>query len=61
MVEAARLAEFTAVGVEPDPASVAWAKEHYPANTYVVTTLETFASGNDLAEPFDVVYCSEVI
>ena len=54
MVEAARQAGFEAVGVEPDPASVSWAKEHFPANRFVVATIEQFADGAD--EAFDAVY-----
>jgi SAM-dependent methyltransferase len=61
MVEAARRAGFEAVGVEPDPASVAWAKEHFPANRFVVATLEQFADGAHGAEQFEAVYSSEVI
>ncbi len=61
MVEAARQAGFEAVGVEPDPASIAWAKEHFPANRFVVATLEQFADTARGAEMFDAVYCSEVI
>jgi SAM-dependent methyltransferase len=60
MVEAARLAGFEAVGVEPDPASVAWAQEHFPANKFVVATLEQFAEARD-GGMFDAVYTSEVI
>lgn len=60
MVEAARLAGFEAAGVEPDPASVAWAREHFPANRYFVATLEQFAERNS-GETFDALYCSEVI
>lgn len=60
MVEAARLAGFEAVGVEPDAPSVAWAREHFPANRYVVAALEQFAASSP-DERFDAVYCSEVI
>lgn len=60
MVEAARLAGFAAVGVEPDEPSVAWAREHFPANTYFVATLEQFADAHP-NEQFDALYTSEVI
>ena len=60
MVEAARLAGFDAHGVEPDPASVQWARQHFPANAFVVATLEEFVAGG-AQSPFDLVYCSEVI
>ena len=60
MVEAARLAGFEATGVEPDEPSVTWAREHFPANTYVVATLEQFADANPDAR-FDALYTSEVI
>ena len=60
MGEAARLAGFRAVGVEPDEPSVAWARQHFPANPYFVATLEDFADSRR-TDPFDAVYCSEVI
>jgi 2-polyprenyl-3-methyl-5-hydroxy-6-metoxy-1,4-benzoquinol methylase len=58
MVEAAREAGFAAWGVEPDGAAVAYARRHYPANTYIHGTLEEADLGG---HQFDAVYCSEVI
>lgn len=60
MVEAARRAGFDAHGVEPDPASVDWARQHFPANAFSVATLEEYVTGG-AQRPFDLVYCSEVI
>ncbi len=58
MAEAAREAGFEAFGVEPDPVSVAFAREHYPGCRFFSGTLEDA----DLGGPtFDAVYCSEVI
>jgi 2-polyprenyl-3-methyl-5-hydroxy-6-metoxy-1,4-benzoquinol methylase len=58
MVEAAREAGFDATGLEPDGAAIAWAKRHYPANTYVHGLLGAVALPD---QGFDAVYCSEVI
>lgn len=60
MVEAAREKGFEAVGVELDGTSVAYAREHYPENTFFRGTVEDYAreAGGTV---FDVVYCSEVI
>lgn len=57
-VEAAREAGFAAFGVEPDPVSVAYARQHYPQATYVTGLIEEADFGG---RRFDVVYCSEVI
>ena len=58
MAEAARQAGFTAVGIEPDAVSVAYAHQHYPGITMLQGLLEDVG-----IEPrsFDVAYCSEVI
>lgn len=58
MAEAARQAGFTATGIEPDPVSVAYAREHYPAITMLHGLLEDSAIA---PQSFDVAYCSEVI
>ncbi len=58
VVEAAREQGFEAVGIDPDPMSIAWAREHYPKNEYFVGFMETCDTGGRL---FDAVYCSEVI
>jgi len=58
MAEAAREAGFVAVGIEPDPASVAYARAHYPGVTFVQGLLEDADLGG---RRFDVAYCSEVI
>ncbi len=59
MTEAAREAGFAATGVELDGAAVAYAQQHYPANEYYHGSIEAFRDAE--AEPFDAVYCSEVI
>ncbi len=56
VAEAARQAGFKASGVDPDPVSIAYAREHYPGIEFHQGSLEDFAS-----QPFDLVYCSEVI
>ena len=58
MVEAMRERGFEGHGIDPDPVSIAWAREHYPANDFHIAAAEHFALEG---EPFDVVYCSEVI
>jgi len=60
LVEAAREAGFAATGIELDPASVAYARQHYPDNTFVQGTVEDFVRRNPDTW-FDAVYCSEVI
>ena len=57
MVEAAREKGFEGVGVELDGTSVAYAREHYPENTFFRGTVEDYAreAGGTL---FDAVYCS---
>ena len=58
VVEAAGEQGFDGYGIDPDPHSIAYAREHYPRGTYFEATMETF----DAAETgFDAVYCSEVI
>ncbi len=59
MVEAARQAGFQAQGLDPDPASIRWAQDRFPENQFQIGTLEDIAAAG--AEPFDAVYCSEVI
>ena len=59
MVEAARAAGFAASGIDPDGVAVAWARAHYPHNTFAAATLEQFIA--TAGEPFDAVYCAEVI
>ena len=58
MAKAAQDAGFSVCGVEPDPVSVAYAREHYPGITFLKGLLED----SDLkSQSFDVIYCSEVI
>ena len=57
MAEAMRERGFESHGIDPDPVSIAWAREHYPGNCFHVASVERFTSG----ELFNVVYCSEVI
>ncbi|MFP6756410.1 MAG: methyltransferase domain-containing protein [Alphaproteobacteria bacterium] len=56
-VEAAREYGFEAFGIELDPVSLAYAQSHFPTNHYFHGRIEDYPSKN----PFDVVYCSEVI
>ena len=58
MVEAARELGFEATGIDLDPVSVAYAREHFPLNSFFHGPAEGFAPGETL---FDAVYCSEVI
>ena len=60
MVEAAREKGFESVGVEVDATSVAYAREHYPSNTFFHGSVEDYAREAEGAG-FDAVYCSEVI
>ena len=57
MVEAARERGFEAHGVDLDPVSIAWAKDHYPGGEFFAGRIEDYQTG----APFDAVYCSEVI
>jgi SAM-dependent methyltransferase len=58
MAEAAREMGFDAVGIEPDPASVAYARKSYPGIAVIQGLLEDVDLGG---RQFDVAYCSEVI
>ncbi|MFQ5958751.1 MAG: class I SAM-dependent methyltransferase [Alphaproteobacteria bacterium] len=58
VVEAARKQGFDAYGIDPDPVSIAYAREHYPRNTYFTGMMEAYDPGG---LRFDAVYCSEVI
>jgi SAM-dependent methyltransferase len=57
MVEAARERGFDAHGIELDPVSVRYAREHYPKNGYFEGRIEDYAPD----APFDLIYSSEVI
>lgn len=59
MTEAAREQGFEAYGLDPDAASVAWARERWPENRYHVGRLEDGAAPAGLR--FDAAYCSEVL
>jgi 2-polyprenyl-3-methyl-5-hydroxy-6-metoxy-1,4-benzoquinol methylase len=58
MVEAARELGFTALGVEPDGPAIAFARQTFPHNSFCHGLFETSDLG---PEPFDAIYCSEVI
>lgn len=58
MVEAMRELGYTATGVEPDQPGVAYARAHFPQNTFHNGLLSEVASKLDR---YDVIYCSEVI
>lgn len=63
MTKAALAAGFITWGIDPDADAVAHAEAHYPGATYRVGGLAEFAA-DFLArseEPFDAVYCSEVL
>jgi len=62
MVEAARQVGFEAAGMDLDPVSIAYAREHYGKNTYFQGTIEALAAVEaEAGRAFDVIYCSEVI
>ena len=58
MVEAAREAGFEATGLDLDPVSLDYARRRFPGSTFMHSTVEALQAE---AEPFDAVYCSEVI
>ena len=58
LTQAAHECGFAAYGLDIDPVLVAYAREHYPSNTFFVGSLEAFDPGR---LRFDAVYCSEVI
>ncbi|MGE0259766.1 MAG: class I SAM-dependent methyltransferase [Alphaproteobacteria bacterium] len=59
MVEAAREAGFAATGIDLEPPAIGYAREHFPQSAYFCGTIEEFSATSP--DPFDVVYCSEVI
>ena len=59
--KAASDAGFEAWGVEPNPASVAYAREHYPEIDMFQGFMDQFLKTPEGARPFDAVYCSEVL
>lgn len=61
-VEAARRWGFEAYGIELDPASVAYARAHFPGCRFLEGTIEdAVASGAVARTSIDAAYCSEVI
>ncbi|PPR79754.1 MAG: Ubiquinone biosynthesis O-methyltransferase [Alphaproteobacteria bacterium MarineAlpha2_Bin1] len=60
MVEAARLRGHKATGIEIDPYSIKYAREHYAKNTFFEGDLESYYKNNP-QKKFDIIYCSEVI
>jgi 2-polyprenyl-3-methyl-5-hydroxy-6-metoxy-1,4-benzoquinol methylase len=58
MVEAARLAGFRGVGIDPDRNAVSYAEAHFPENEFLHGLLEDDILGG---RQFDAIYCSEVI
>ena len=58
VVEAASEQGFDAYGIDRDPVSIAYARDHFPGNTYVVGSIEGFDPGE---MRFDALYCSDVI
>ena len=64
IVEAACAQGFDAYGIDPDPQSIAYARDHYPRGSYFEGTMETFdlaETGHAAETGFNAVYCSEVI
>jgi 2-polyprenyl-3-methyl-5-hydroxy-6-metoxy-1,4-benzoquinol methylase len=63
MVQAAIEKGFEAYGLDPDPVSIAFAREHYPNGRFTHAFAESYRDHNGL-DPnmrFDAIYCSEVI
>jgi 2-polyprenyl-3-methyl-5-hydroxy-6-metoxy-1,4-benzoquinol methylase len=62
MVEAARETGFAVQGIELDPKSVAYARQHYPACPIYHGTVEAFVRDTpDATAGFDMIYSAEVI
>jgi SAM-dependent methyltransferase len=59
VVEAAREAGFSAHGLDIDPVSIAYARKHYPENSYFLGIVERYA--DSMPGRFDLIYSSEVI
>ncbi len=57
-VEAARIAGFTATGIDIDPDAVATARRQFPGCTFDTSDIAGFAAQGGR---FDLVYCAEVI
>lgn len=49
---------FETFGVDLDPTAIAYARNHYPKNTYFLGSIENFAKTDS---GFSAIYCSEVI
>ena len=58
MAQAMHERGFESHGIDPDPISIAWAREHYPGIHFEVATAEHYTP---VGAPFDVIYCAEVI
>lgn len=61
MAKAASDAGFDTWGIEPDPVSVAYARENYPEIHVFQGFIEEFVETPEGQKPFDAVYCSEVL
>lgn len=57
LVEAAREFGFTATGIDMDPVSIAYARQHFGQNRFLAGTLDAVPG----EERFDVITCAEVI
>jgi SAM-dependent methyltransferase len=57
-IEAARLAGFTATGIDVDPHAVSLARAQFPEASFHVGAVEAMV---ETGETFDLVHCSEVI
>jgi 2-polyprenyl-3-methyl-5-hydroxy-6-metoxy-1,4-benzoquinol methylase len=63
MAEAARARGFESWGIDVDPVSIAYAREHYPGCRFERMTLEDFVAARRAqgSDAFELLYCSEVI
>ncbi|MDB5407592.1 MAG: Methyltransferase type 12 [Rhodospirillales bacterium] len=59
VVEAATEAGFDAHGLDIDPVSIAYARQHYPENSFFLGVVERYVDNNP--GKFDLIYSSEVI
>jgi 2-polyprenyl-3-methyl-5-hydroxy-6-metoxy-1,4-benzoquinol methylase len=56
-VEAARWNGFTATGIELNPEAVKVARQNFPDNTFLQSTVDELTA----TQTFDMVYCTEVV
>ena len=63
MAEAASARGFEAWGIDVDPLSIAYAREHFPRARFECATIEALLDRHaaEIGTGFDLLYCSEVI